>query len=381
MNLPHLPRIEAVEAHNGRVYVLEEYIHGDRLDEILACGSLSEQQAGQIIVQLCSALNALHSLGIVHRDIKPENVILRGNDAVLIDFDVSRLIKSTQSKDTQVMGTTGYAAPEQYGFSQTDARADVYALGVLLNEMLTGQHPSKKLAEGRYLPIISRCIEVNVDKRYDSATALLESLVDVNRRKKPRLLIAALILCLILLGGALYILTLPEDNGPPEQFRWEDINFYLHDQGYTTPFWYDLDGDGQTEKYLFGVSFYNTLQDMVLDADVSSVTEEHPVKRAPFPCVWKLSEDEQWIIAEEFADLLEEPETRLSFLSEWENTPPIMDSLEAEWHGGMEIFFSTEHIGSWRYDVPASIDGMDLTAALVTSLFIYDETAPKNDTE
>ena len=87
------------------------------------------------------------------------------------------------------MGTAGYAAPEQYGFSQTDARADIYALGVLLNEMLVRQHPAKRLAEGVYLPTISKCIEVNVDRRYGSARELLSALEAVSAepvgRKKP----------------------------------------------------------------------------------------------------------------------------------------------------------------------------------------------------
>ncbi len=97
----------------------------------------------KITLQLCNALWMLHKLGAVHRDIKPENVIVRGSEAVLIDFDASRIFKSEMSHDTQILGTTGYAAPEQYGISQTDERADIYSVSVLLNIMLTGKHPSK----------------------------------------------------------------------------------------------------------------------------------------------------------------------------------------------------------------------------------------------
>lgn len=78
-----------------------------------------------------------------------ENVILRGADAVLIDFDAARLYKPELENDTQILGTTGFAAPEQYGLSQTDIRTDIYAVGILINVMLTGRHPSKKLAEGK----------------------------------------------------------------------------------------------------------------------------------------------------------------------------------------------------------------------------------------
>lgn len=173
---PYLPRIEAVEEEDGVVFVLEEYIQGDTLAFLLEYGSLPEDQAKHIMVQLCDALEVLHECGIVHRDIKPENVILRGDEAVLIDFDASRVQKLEKDTDTRTMGTAGYAAPEQYGLAQTDDRSDIYALGVLLNEMLIRQHPSKRLAEGNYLPIISKCLEINVDRRYTSVGKLRDAL-------------------------------------------------------------------------------------------------------------------------------------------------------------------------------------------------------------
>ena len=107
------------------------------LGEILQGGLLTAAQAKQITRQLCMALWVLHSLGVVHRDVKPDNVIIRGTEAVLIDFDASRIYKNENREDTQILGTTGFAAPEQYGLSQSDGRADIYALGVLLNIMLT----------------------------------------------------------------------------------------------------------------------------------------------------------------------------------------------------------------------------------------------------
>ena len=118
----------------------------------------------------------LHSMGVVHRDVKPENIIIRGKEAVLIDFDASRIYKNNNREDTQILGTTGYAAPEQYGLSQSDGRADIYALGILLNIMLTGEHPSRKLAGGRMGRIVQKCTMVSPEKRYKNILHLMEIL-------------------------------------------------------------------------------------------------------------------------------------------------------------------------------------------------------------
>ena len=139
----HLPLIYEAAEQGGENLVIEEFIEGDTLGFLLQGAMFSQAETTQIVRQLCQALWVLHSMGAVHRDIKPENVILRGGDAVLIDFDAARLYKPEQSGDTHVLGTTGFAAPEQYGLSQSGLRADIYSMGVLINVMLTGQHPSK----------------------------------------------------------------------------------------------------------------------------------------------------------------------------------------------------------------------------------------------
>ena len=153
----NLPQIMEVGEKDGRTALLEEYVQGDTLGEILEGGVLTTGQAKQIGRQ-------------------PDNVILRGSEAVLIDFDVSRIHKTAISEDTKILGTTGFAAPEQYGLSQSDGRADIYALGVLLNIMLTGEHPSRKLAGGRMGRIVQRCTMVNPEKRYKNILYLMEAL-------------------------------------------------------------------------------------------------------------------------------------------------------------------------------------------------------------
>lgn len=172
----NLPQIMEVGEKDGKTVLLEEYVQGDTLEEILEGGLLSVAEAKQITRQLCSALWVLHSMGVVHRDVKPENVIIRGNEAVLIDFDASRIYKNEIQEDTCILGTTGFAAPEQYGLSQSDGRADIYALGVLINIMLTGEHPSRKLANGRMGRIVQRCTMVSPEKRYKNILHLMEVL-------------------------------------------------------------------------------------------------------------------------------------------------------------------------------------------------------------
>ena len=176
VSCPNLPKIMEAAEQNGMTAVLEEYIQGDSLAFLLRGACFTPAEARKITLQLCNALWALHSIGAVHRDIKPENVIIRGSEAVLIDFDASRIFKNETNQDTQVLGTTGYAAPEQYGIAQTDERADIYSLGVLLNIMLTGRHPSKELAAGKLGHVVQKCTMVNPKKRYKSVLYLMEAL-------------------------------------------------------------------------------------------------------------------------------------------------------------------------------------------------------------
>ena len=173
---PYLPEIYEAAEKEGKAAVLEEYVEGDTIASLLEASVFTPEQTKPIIEDVCKALWVLHEAGAVHRDIKPENVILRGKTAVLIDFDASRVFKEERTADTMVLGTTGYAAPEQYGMSQTDARSDIYSLGVLMNVMLTGSHPSRHLAEGRYGRIVRKCTTIDPNGRYRSVIHLMEDL-------------------------------------------------------------------------------------------------------------------------------------------------------------------------------------------------------------
>lgn len=112
-----------------------------------------------------TVLEFLHGKDIIHRDIKPSNIILANDGHIrLIDFDAARMPKEDLEQDTRLLGTRGYVPPEQYGFAQTDARADIYSLGVTMNQLLG--HKAHKL---RYRRIIAKCTDLNPDKRYQSA--------------------------------------------------------------------------------------------------------------------------------------------------------------------------------------------------------------------
>ena len=172
-NLPEVLDVLAME--DGQI-VLEEYIPGMTVAQIMEISRYQKQGALHVLLALCHAMSVLHSRGLVHRDIKPENVMISDSGrVVLVDFNASRRV-SQGSRDTVIMGTVGYVSPEQLGLSQTDARTDIYAAGVLYNVMLTGQHPSVTIAPGRAGRIVRKCTAVNPDERYHTAAELWSAL-------------------------------------------------------------------------------------------------------------------------------------------------------------------------------------------------------------
>ena len=173
VNLPEI--YDVLDMDDGQI-VLEEYIDGLTVAQVMEIDKYRSSGARKVLLGLCDALTVLHNRGIVHRDVKPENVIVeKSGRVVLIDLNASR-IESEASKDTVVMGTVGYASPEQLGIAQTDARTDIYAIGVLYNVMLTGQHPSVTIAPGKAGRIVRKCTAVNPNERYQTTGELWEAL-------------------------------------------------------------------------------------------------------------------------------------------------------------------------------------------------------------
>ena len=169
VNLPEI--YDVLEMDDGQI-VLEEFIDGITAAQVMEIDKYRSTGARKVLLGVCDALTILHRRGIIHRDVKPENVMIeKSGRVVLIDFNASR-VESLANRDTVIMGTVGYASPEQLGFSQTDARTDIYAAGVLYNVMLTGQHPSVTIASGKAGRIIRKCTAVNPNERYQTAAEL-----------------------------------------------------------------------------------------------------------------------------------------------------------------------------------------------------------------
>lgn len=139
---PRLPRVEATYELPDEFVVVCDYVPGETVEQFVSSrGRLAEKDARQLTLQLCEAAAALHARGVVHRDISPTNVIVAADGAHLIDLGIARFRAEGATHDTTQLGTPGFAAPEQHGFAQTDARSDVYSIGRVLGYLLTGVLP------------------------------------------------------------------------------------------------------------------------------------------------------------------------------------------------------------------------------------------------
>ena len=181
LNNPHIPAIYRLIEQDGVLLVVEEYIEGRTLAELIhstPTQCIDETLAIDILHQLCECLAPLHQKGIIHRDIKPSNLILTKDGIVkLIDFGIARTGKLETDTDTEFLGTRGYAPPEQYGFGQTDARSDIYALGVTMQRALGKEY------NGYLKDILLRCTALDPANRYPSVEMLKNDLKPQNKAR------------------------------------------------------------------------------------------------------------------------------------------------------------------------------------------------------
>ena len=186
---PGLPKIIDYYIVNGKSVLIREFVKGIPLDELVSQRKLFEDEIVDICVQLCDILTYLHSQSppVIHRDIKPQNVIIGdGGEAALIDFGIARVYKEDAARDTVFSGTDTFMPPEQYGFAQTDAHADIYSLGMLLKYLLTGGDMEKTIKNPRLRRIVNRCTAFLPAARYKNAEKLREALLSSDGKKTAK---------------------------------------------------------------------------------------------------------------------------------------------------------------------------------------------------
>ena len=184
---PRLPHIENIYQMPDEFVVVYDFIPGKSLRELVAeRGRLPESEVISLGLDLCEAAGAVHELGIIHRDITPKNVVVSGDGAHLIDFGIARMYTEGASRDTNTLGTYGFASPEQYGFEQTDARSDVYSIGRVLGYLLTGIMPNdegyrealldESVVSDQMRAIVERACAMEPSARYQSAAEFAAAL-------------------------------------------------------------------------------------------------------------------------------------------------------------------------------------------------------------
>lgn len=198
MDNEHLPKIYHVEENENGITIVEEYIEGEVLSDYISKGKLTESQCIDYAKQLCDVLKVLHSHSpaLIHRDIKPSNMIINSKGVLkLIDFDSSRMYKEESDTDTRLLGTEHYAPPEQYGFSQTDCRSDIYSVGVVFekfNAYMSEQN------QKQWKRIVEKCTLFSPDSRFQNVDEITVRLGYLN--KKQRLFFAFIIVIILVIG-------------------------------------------------------------------------------------------------------------------------------------------------------------------------------------
>jgi serine/threonine-protein kinase len=203
MRHPGLIEIETVTKKGDRALVLMEYVEGESLQKVLIRnGAQPYRLLLDWMLQLCDILIYLHTRTppIIYRDIKPSNIILQPKGMLkLIDFGAAREFRSGNHEDTVLLGTRGYAAPEQYGgCGQTDARTDIYGLGATMYHLSTGRDPAKPPYMDYpityfasdipqiFSDIIQKCTRFDPKKRYESSSELKSDLLYLRAKEAPQ---------------------------------------------------------------------------------------------------------------------------------------------------------------------------------------------------
>jgi hypothetical protein len=192
LNHPVFPLLVDCIREADDTILVYDYYDGPTLKQLIEReGKIEQERVCRWAVQIIDALSYLHANSpepVIYRDLKPSNLIVLPDESIkMIDFGSARLYKNNSSDDTIYLGTPGYAAPEQYGYGQTDERTDIYNFGMTLFHLLTGKHPlnTEPSAMGKQLDtagvsnklkaIILKCVETNPDHRYSNTYELKEA--------------------------------------------------------------------------------------------------------------------------------------------------------------------------------------------------------------
>ena len=199
---PGIPKVYAAYEHEGKTYIVREYIEGRSLYEVVkSSGGLRAEDIFPAMLKLTDILSYLHAQAppVIHRDIKPQNIIVAKDGSIhLIDFGIARVHKQERTQDTSIVLTLDYASPEQYGFEQTTPLSDIYSLGVVMLFMAT-EHTSRsglesQIVNNRLRHLIERCIAFNPKARFQSVHELRGYILrdhQPSSKRKRRLVLAA----------------------------------------------------------------------------------------------------------------------------------------------------------------------------------------------
>ena len=178
---------------DGHLVIVSEYVPGETLRSLLGAGPLESSRARAMATQIADALAAAHDAGVIHRDLKPENIVVTSAGVVkVVDFGIARIQPSRTARlraSSTGVGTPGYMAPEQLVGGDVTPSTDVYAFGIVFNEMLTGRHPLDHSPGGvlpaRLAAIIARCVEPDPRSRYPSGRELRAALGEEEATAPP----------------------------------------------------------------------------------------------------------------------------------------------------------------------------------------------------
>lgn len=202
LNNPNIVSLFEFGKVEDTYYFLMEFVDGPTLRDVVSAGQLSPEHALQIVPQLCDALQFAHDKGVIHRDIKPENILMAKDGSVKIaDFGLSRILGNENQPTAltgthQIMGTPRYMAPEQFeGSRSVDHRADIYSLGVVFYEMLTGELPIGRFAvpsqkvqiDVRLDEVVLRTLEKEPQRRYQNASQIKSDVQTIAKSDNPAL--------------------------------------------------------------------------------------------------------------------------------------------------------------------------------------------------